>query len=85
MPTQYQHEPAIDPDQPRLGLRDAIPVGEPLVVAPRTACHMLSCGLTRLYELIGTGELESYRDGASRRITTRSIRAYVDRRLDRGH
>jgi excisionase family DNA binding protein len=56
---------------------------EPLVVSPRTACRMLSCGLTRLYELLGTGELESYRDGSSRRITTRSVRAYVERQLQR--
>ena len=62
-----------------MGLGD----GEPLVVSPRTACRMLSCGLTRLYELIAARELESYRDGASRRITTRSICAYVERQLER--
>jgi excisionase family DNA binding protein len=53
----------------------------PLVVAPRDACRMLSIGLTRLYEL-KDGELESYRDGGSRRITVSSIHAYVTRRLN---
>jgi excisionase family DNA binding protein len=57
--------------------------GQPLVVSPRTACRMLACGLTRLYELIATRELESYRDGSVRRITTRSISAYIERQLDR--
>jgi excisionase family DNA binding protein len=42
---------------------------------------MLDCGTTRLYELIRAGELETYRDGASRKITTASLRAYVDRQI----
>jgi excisionase family DNA binding protein len=54
---------------------------EALVVTPRTACRLLCIGMTRLYELIGSGDLESYRDGASRRITTRSIKAFVEARL----
>jgi excisionase family DNA binding protein len=56
---------------------------EPLVVSPRRACHILDCGVTRLYELIGSGELRSYKDGASRKILTASIRAYVERQLER--
>jgi excisionase family DNA binding protein len=47
---------------------------EPLVVSPRQACLLLSIGNTRLYSLIGAGELESYLDGRSRRITMASIR-----------
>lgn len=54
----------------------------PLVVAPRDACRMLSVGLTRLYELLKGSELESYRDGGSRRITVSSIQAYVTRRVN---
>jgi excisionase family DNA binding protein len=53
----------------------------PLVVPPRQACALLSIGLTRCYELLGAGELESFKDGKSRKITVSSIRAYVDRRL----
>ena len=53
----------------------------PLVVPPRQACRMLSIGLTRLYELLHEGQLESFRYGRSRRITTASILAYVERQL----
>jgi excisionase family DNA binding protein len=53
----------------------------PIVVPPRQACRLLSMGLTRLYELLNKGELESYRDGRSRRITTESIRGYVERQI----
>jgi hypothetical protein len=35
----------------------------PLVVRPRAACRMLDCGITRLYELLAAGELESFADG----------------------
>jgi excisionase family DNA binding protein len=47
---------------------------EPLVVSPRQACLLLGIGNTRLYQLIGNGELETYRDGRARRITMQSIR-----------
>lgn len=53
----------------------------PLVVKPKRAARMLDVGLTRLYELMSAGELESYRDGASRKITVASIQAYVARKL----
>jgi hypothetical protein len=54
---------------------------EPLVVSPRRARSLLDVGNTRLYELIGSGELESFKAGKSRKITMASIRAYVARRL----
>jgi excisionase family DNA binding protein len=57
------------------------PVTAPLVVRPRDACRMLSIGLTRLYELLQAGELESYRSGRSRRISVVSIHAYVERQI----
>jgi hypothetical protein len=34
-----------------------------LVVKPKQACRMLACGITRLYELLDAGELESFMDG----------------------
>src|SRR5262249_23422067 len=40
---------------------------EPLAVSPRVAWHLLGCGNTHGYELLDAGELESYRDGRSRR------------------
>ncbi len=55
-----------------------------LVVSPRRARHLLDTGNPRLYELLATGELESYLDGRSRKITLESIHRYVQRRLRDG-
>jgi hypothetical protein len=55
---------------------------EPLVVSPKTAWRMLGCGNSRGYELLNGGELQSFLDGRSRRITVASIRAYVARKLE---
>lgn len=52
---------------------------EPLAVSPRQACLLLGIGNTRLYEIIGNGELETYNEGRARRITMASIRARVAR------
>jgi excisionase family DNA binding protein len=41
----------------------------PLAVPPRDACRLLSIGMSRLYDLMRSGELPSYWDGRSRRIT----------------
>jgi hypothetical protein len=54
---------------------------ERLLVRPRRACHLLDCGTTRLYELIDAGELQSFLDGASRKITVESIRRYIAKHL----
>ena len=58
------------------------PFTGPLVVSPRRACEMLCVSLTRLYELLHTGELETYRHGRSRRITVASIHAYIARQVE---
>jgi excisionase family DNA binding protein len=52
---------------------------EPLVVSPKIAQRLLGVGPTKLYELIQSGELESYLDGGSRRILYASIKARVAR------
>jgi hypothetical protein len=52
-----------------------------LVVKPKAAWKMLSCSNTRGYELLAAGELESFLDGRSRKITVESIRRYIARRL----
>ena len=57
----------------------------PLVVSPSKAMVMLDCGRTRLYELLNTKELESYRDGKSRKITVSSIQARIRRMLQQNH
>jgi hypothetical protein len=54
---------------------------EPLVVKPRTAWLMLNCSHTRGYELLAAGELQSFRDGTSRKILVSSIKEYIARRL----
>jgi excisionase family DNA binding protein len=56
---------------------------EPLVVSPKAAWRLLGCGNTHGYELIAAGELESYKEGKSRRITMASIRSHIDRKLGR--
>jgi excisionase family DNA binding protein len=62
--------------------RRADPVDvEPLVVKPKVAWKMLGCGNTRGYELLAAGELESYKDGRSRKVTVASIKAFVNRQL----
>jgi hypothetical protein len=52
-----------------------------MVVSPERAKQLLDIGTTRLYELLNSRELESYKDGKSRKITMRSITAYIDRHL----
>jgi len=42
---------------------------------------MLDCGHTYLYQLINAGELDSYCDGKSRKITVASIEARIRRKL----
>jgi hypothetical protein len=54
---------------------------EPLVIKPKIAWKMLACGNTRGYELLAAGELESFKDGRSRKITVASIKAYIARQL----
>ena len=52
-----------------------------LVVKPKIAWKMLACSNTRGYELLAAGELDSFLDGRSRKITVDSIRRYIARRL----
>jgi hypothetical protein len=54
---------------------------ERLVVSPRRARHLLDTGNTRLYELLAAGELDSFLEGRSRKITVDSIQRFIGRRL----
>jgi hypothetical protein len=56
----------------------------PLVVKPRDARQMLSCSHKKLYELLAKGEIQSFKDGASRKIVVESIRQYIARGLAGG-
>ena len=51
----------------------------PLAVSPREACRLAGIGMSRLYQLLRSGELKSFRDGRSRRITMKSIHDRVNR------
>jgi excisionase family DNA binding protein len=53
----------------------------PLVASPNQTMRKLLVSRSTLYELLNSGELESYTEGRSRRITVRSINSYVERRL----
>jgi excisionase family DNA binding protein len=53
----------------------------PLVVKPREAARLLSLCPSSVYGLMRAGELESYIDGRSRRITMKSIKKYLARQL----
>jgi excisionase family DNA binding protein len=53
----------------------------PLVVSPRRAGNLLNIGRTRVYQLLAAGELDSFLDGRSRKITLESVHRYVSRRL----
>jgi excisionase family DNA binding protein len=48
------------------------------LLTPTEAARRLSLGRTRLYELLGSGEIPSVRVGKLRRIPARAVRAYVD-------
>lgn len=54
-----------------------------IAVRPSKAEKLLDVGHTRLYALLKAGELESYKDGAATKITMASIRAYVQRQLEK--
>jgi hypothetical protein len=68
------------------GLKIHNPLGdiEPLVVKPRVAWILLQCSNTRGYELIAARELDSFKDGKSRKITVASIHRYIAKRLAEG-
>jgi excisionase family DNA binding protein len=53
----------------------------PLVASPNQAMRAIQVSRKKLYELINNGELESYTEGKSRRITVKSINEYIARRL----
>ena len=59
----------------------ALAIDAPLVASPNQAMKALLVSRSTLYALINDGELESYTEGRSRRITVESINAYVKRRL----
>ena len=59
----------------------AVALEAPLVASPNQTMKALMVSRSTLYSLINAGELESYTEGRSRRITVESIAGYVKRRL----
>jgi excisionase family DNA binding protein len=60
---------------------NSITLEAPLVASPNQAMRAIQVSRKKLYELINAGELESYTEGKSRRITVKSINEYIERRL----
>ena len=56
----------------------------PLVVGTAEAQRMGSWGKTELFELIKSGELESFLDGRFRKIVTASIHERIRKKLEEG-
>jgi excisionase family DNA binding protein len=54
---------------------------EAFAVPAKKAAPAIGVGMTRLYQLINAGEIESYRDGKARKIVVASLKAYVDRQI----
>jgi hypothetical protein len=52
-----------------------------LAVKPKQAAKIKGCGLSKIYKLMKTGELEVFHDGRATFITMRSIQARLERLL----
>ena len=55
------------------------PPAPPLAVRVRDAAHMIGIGRTKLYELIGSGELQTVKIGRATLITMSSLRRLFER------
>jgi hypothetical protein len=53
----------------------------PIAVPPKAAAQMLGYGVTHLYKLLNSGEIQSFADGGARRVLVTSIHDYVGRKL----
>jgi excisionase family DNA binding protein len=53
----------------------------PLAVRPAEAGRLLGLCHSRVYQLLRSGELQSYADGRARRIPMQAIHDYMARRL----
>jgi excisionase family DNA binding protein len=69
-------EPVSILDDPALRSSRVITVAE--------ATAMLHCRTTKLYDLLGSGAVRSYKDGGSRRIYLHSVLQYMDAQAARG-
>ena len=58
---------------------DQVAVPAPLVYRAEEVARLLSIGRTRVYELIGTGQLASIKIGRSRRVTPAALDDFLAR------
>ena len=54
---------------------------DPLLVRVEEAARLLGLGRSKVYELVGSGELRSVAIGRSRRIPASAIREWLDAKL----
>ncbi len=54
------------------------PPAPPLAVRVRDAAHMIGIGRTKVYDLIGSGELQTVKIGRATLITMSSLRRLVE-------
>jgi hypothetical protein len=66
-------------------IREAQRADKRIVVSPADAAIALSCGLTRITELLKRGELSSYLDGSLRRIFVASMYDRMVREVIKSH
>lgn len=52
----------------------------PLCVRVNVAARMMGIGRTKLYELIGNGEVDAIKVGKATLVTTASLNAMIERR-----
>jgi hypothetical protein len=56
--------------------------GGPIVATVNETMIMLKISRATLYQLLNSGQLQSFREGKARKILCRSIETYVERRLN---
>ena len=58
-------------------------IQEPLCVNVRTALHLLDMGRTRLYQLLDSGQIDSFMEGPkSRKIVYASLKDFIARHVE---
>lgn len=53
-----------------------------IVCSPEEAMRAVNKGRTSFYQLVSSGEIESYLDGTRRQIVVASLISYVQKRLE---
>ena len=56
-----------------------ISAADRLLYRPEEAAEVLAIGRPKLFELLASGEIESYKIGGSRRISRAALEGYVER------